>query len=60
MFFALTRYDIAENHASLEQFLKLFWEALSHTIVLNLGQIKLFYSPIIDFLIDDFQWHCLA
>ena len=59
MFFALTRYDTAENHASLEQDLKLTWEGVSHNIVLNLGQIKLFYSPIIDFCLFIYFYYFL-
>ena len=47
MFFVLTRHKTTENQASLEQFLRVIWEAGFQAIVLTLAQIKLFSIPIV-------------
>ena len=43
--------NCVENHASLEQFLRVIWEAVFWAMVLSVAQIKLFSVPIIGCLL---------
>ena len=53
-----------ENHAFLEQFLRVIWEAGFQAIVLSLAEIKVFSILIIDCLliifVDNDDIHILA
>ena len=51
MFFVLTKYKTAENHASLAEFLRAIWEAVSEDRVLSLAWIKVSSTLTIDRLL---------